>query len=663
MGAFEDFKDLLNHLQWEFDALSDELSSMKNESQAAFQEVAEACREANRLVRDQVDRLEVESLVSQFETFQTSIKSSPLCVKIPELGQRIGLLLEKEARLRRTQREIRKKLRVLEKEIDAWIATMKKRPTKHRKVGVGAVTPVASLETSLDSLDSSFSKIRADMESSGKCLEKIQRDFPQVILALLDAINKWIQAFEDSIHALRSSVELLTSTELFLPKDVYDWRSQLVGGLQEREVHLHPNLQLGTSDLNLFATNLFQTELTQREQAALIIPKEQESVQKLVDIHLPELGISHFDIVEFERNKIIDGKSRSLARFIKDRQKTTWSELKLKHKKQWDEADFCPQSKFKVVKESTPRTANSTKVKQLLEGYQAQFAQQVDTIVALQLHEENNEKIQSSFQSLLGEAPSKLQRHFKDKPFSVLVLASTKMDLKEFVSAYKRSWHLYPNFHLCTDALLTSKLKQRELDEIIKLPISAKLCTACLQGVLTSDQALVLQSIDVHNELFEFVMNHRVDLSLVFALHAQEGQLWLGALLNNPEMFSEIEQHRHDPFEQSIWDLVVQEKVKLWQYACIVRLDFEDSSTKETLLLADDFWTELNEMAALYEVEDALQELIKIYKPVKDTANPGAQISLNDVYNTIKPIASVTVNKSGSKSKKTKRRKKGRYQI
>ena len=206
-------------------------------------------------------------------------------------------------------------------------------------------------------------------------------------------------------------------------------------------------------------------------------------------------------------------------------------------------------------------------------------------------------------------------------------------------------------------------MKQRELDEIIKLPISAKLCTACLQGVLTSDQALVLQSIDVHNELFEFVMSHRVDLSLVFALHAQEGQLWLGALLNNPEMFSEIEQHRHDPFEQSIWDLVVQEKVKLWQYACIVRLDFEDSSTKETLLLADDFWTELNEMATLYEVEDALQELIKIYKPVKDTANPGAQISLNDVYNTIKPIASVTVNKSGSKSKKTKRRKKGRYQI
>jgi len=663
VGAFEDFKDLLNHLQWEFDALSDELSNIKSKSTALFQEVAEACEEAHRLVRDQVDQLEVESLVSQFETFQTSIKSSPLCAKIPELGQRIGLLLEKEARLRKTQREIRKKLRVLEKEIDAWIATMKKRPSLHRLGQARDVNAVASLEHSLESLDSSFNHIRTDMDSCGKSLEKIQRDFPQVMLALLDAINKWLQGFDDSIHALVSSVKLLTSTELTLPKNVDDWRSQFVEILHEREVHLHPNLQLGTSDLNLFATHLFQTELTQREQAVLIISREQESVQKLVEVHLPELDVSHFDVVNFGRDKIIDGKARSLARFLKYRQKSTWNELKPKHKEQWDAAEYRPQSKLKVVNESTTKTVNSTKIKLLLEDYQAQFAQQVDTIVALQLHEENNKKIGSCFQSLLGEAPSKVQRHFKDKPFSVLVLASTKMDVKEFVSAYKRSWHLYPSFHLCIDALLTSTLKQRELDEIIKLPISAKLCTACLQGELTSDQALILQSIDVHNELFEFVKNHPVELSLVFALHAQEGQLWLGALLNNPEMFFEIEQHRHDPFEQSIWDLVVQKKVKLWQYACIVRLDFEDSSAKETLLLADDFWTELNEMAALYEVEDALQELIKIYKPIKDTANPGAQISLNDVYNTIKPIASVTVNKSGSKSKKTKRRKKGRYQI
>lgn len=685
MGQFEDFKDLLSHLQWDLDALTGELSVLQNESNVAFQEVGKACVEAPRLVQNQVDQLEVESLANQFETFHTSIKSSPLSAKIPKLEQQIGALLEKEARLRKTQRQIRKKLRVLEKEIDAWIASGKRKPNRHRLGQAKEAKPIASLEHSLDSLDQSFSHIRGNMESSRKSLKEMQQNFPEVMLALLNAINTWLGAFEASTQALVSSVKLLTTNELILPTNVDDWRSRFIEVLHEREVHLHPNLQLGSSDLNLFSIDLFQTELKQREQAVLIMSREQESVQQLIDIHLPTLGVSHFDMVEFERKKIIDGKSRSLSRFIRERQKTTWDELKPKHQKQWDEADFCAKpwnSKSRRPKEKV----NSARINNLLTEYQAKYGQQVDTIVTLQLHEEYNQAIKFCLQSLLEEAPSKVQRHFKERPFSVLILASTEMEVKEFVSAYKRSWHLFPNFHLCIDALLTSNLKQRELDEIIKLPISAKLCNACLEGELTTDQALILQSIDVHNELFEFVQSHAsVDLSLVFALHAQEGQHWLGALLKNPEMFDEIEQHRHELFEQSIWDLVIQKKVKLWQYACIVRLEFDDSSAKETLLLADEFWEELNEMAALYDVEDALQELIKVYKPVEDTAKPGAQISLNDVYNTIspnegsskpgaqislkdvyntiKPIAPVTVNKSMAKSKKTKRRKKGRYQI
>ena len=685
MGQFEDFKDLLSHLQWDLDALTGELSVLQNESNVAFQEVGKACVEAPRLVQNQVDQLEVESLANQFETFRASIKSSPLSAKIPKLEQQIGALLEKEARLRKTQRQIRKKLRVLEKEIDAWIASGKRKPNRHRLGQAKEAKPIASLEHSLDSLDQSFSHIRGNMESSRKSLKEMQQNFPEVMLALLNAINTWLGAFEASTQALVSSVKLLTTNELILPTNVDDWRSRFIEVLHEREVHLHPNLQLGSSDLNLFSIDLFQTELKQREQAVLIMSREQESVQQLIDIHLPTLGVSHFDMVEFERNKIIDGKSRSLSRFIRERQKTTWDELKPKHQKQWDAADFCAKpwnSKSRRPKEKV----NSARINNLLTEYQAKYGQQVDTIVTLQLHEEYNQAIKFCLQSLLEEAPSKVQRHFKERPFSVLILASTEMEVKEFVSAYKRSWHLFPNFHLCIDALLTSNLKQRELDEIIKLPISAKLCNACLEGELTTDQALILQSIDVHNELFEFVQSHAsVDLSLVFALHAQEGQHWLGALLKNPEMFDEIEQHRHELFEQSIWDLVIQKKVKLWQYACIVRLEFDDSSAKETLLLADEFWEELNEMAALYDVEDALQELIKVYKPVEDTAKPGAQISLNDVYNTIspnegsskpgaqislndvyntiKPIAPVTVNTSMAKSKKTKRRKKGRYQI
>lgn len=664
MGGFEDFKDHLSHLQWEFDTLSHELNHVKSESNALFQETAVACKSVPDLVKSQVSKLEVESLTHQFEAFQASIKSSPLSDKISNLAKRLGPLLENEAKLRKNQRQLRKKLRVLEQEIDEWILTLKKKWTSIHRLGRARdAKPVANLEQSLTSLDSSFAQIRNDMQSSRKYLDQIQRDFPQVLLALLGAIDSWLRAFDESIEALVSNVKLLTTTEQILPGNVDDWRRQFVEALHEREVHLHPNLQLGTADLNLFTTLLFQTELTQREQAVMLISKGQESIQKLVDIHLPELDLSHFDVVEIRKYKLINGKSKTLTRFIEERQKSTWDELRTKHKEQWDAAEYCHRSSKKPVK-SPKKRANSNKIRELLNEYQAQFEQKFDASAALELYEENNKAIKAQFQSLLEEAPSKVQRHFKDKPFSVLILASTKMEIKEFVSHYKRSWHLYPNFHLCIDALLTSTLKQRELDEIIKLPISAKLCTACLQGELTSDQALILQSIDVHNELFEFVKSHpSVDLSLVFALHSQEEQLWLGALLNNPEMFAEIEHHRHEAFEQPIWDLVVQKKIQLWQYACIVRLDFEDFSAKETLLLAEDFWTELNEMAALYDVEDALQELIKIYKPVKDTAKPGAQISLNDVFNVIKPIADVTVNTSMAKSKKTKRRKKGRYQI
>ena len=97
MGQFEDFKDLLSHLQWDLDALTGELSVLQNESNVAFQEVGKACVEAPRLVQNQVDQLELESLANQFETFHTSIKSSPLSAKIPKLEQQIGALLEKEA--------------------------------------------------------------------------------------------------------------------------------------------------------------------------------------------------------------------------------------------------------------------------------------------------------------------------------------------------------------------------------------------------------------------------------------------------------------------------------------------------------------------------------------------------------------------------------------
>ena len=46
---FQEFKDLLNLLQVDFDALTGELSVLHNESKVAFQEVGKACVEEQEL--------------------------------------------------------------------------------------------------------------------------------------------------------------------------------------------------------------------------------------------------------------------------------------------------------------------------------------------------------------------------------------------------------------------------------------------------------------------------------------------------------------------------------------------------------------------------------------------------------------------------------------
>ena len=238
------------------------------------------------------------------------------------------------------------------------------------------------------------------------------------------------------------------------------------------------------------------------------------------------------------------------------------------------------------------------------------------------------------------------------------------MKPQSYVPAYKRKWHFYPNYHLCHDEILSSELKQRELEDILTLPITSKLSSACLRGELTRDQAVILQDIDVHNDLYDFVKEHtEVDLSLVFALYAQEGQFWLNALLANPEFFRQIEEHMYDRFHQEIWDRVVEHKLKLWQYPCVVGLPFEKEGAIETLLLGEELWDELNEYAGLYEVEEELRQLIQIHKPKKEITDSSAQISLTDIYNVVNPIADVTINKTVAQTKKVKRKSKGRYKI
>ena len=136
--------------------------------------------------------------------------------------------------------------------------------------------------------------------------------------------------------------------------------------------------------------------------------------------------------------------------------------------------------------------------------------------------------------------------------------------------------------------------------------IGSKLCAACL--FTHQDQAMILQDIDVHNDLFAMFTSHDVP-PIWCCPPCWEGQGWLEALLESPKLHAVIAEHRHDWW--TLVDLVVQKALKPWHYACIVRLHFSEDHALETLLLGEDVWGELNEFAGLYDVEEELRQLVE----------------------------------------------------
>ena len=126
-------------------------------------------------------------------------------------------------------------------------------------------------------------------------------------------------------------------------------------------------------------------------------------------------------------------------------------------------------------------------------------------------------------------------------------------------------------------------MKQRELDALLKLPLSAKLCSACLTGTLTREQAMILQDIDVHNDLYTMFEKH-APLGPSLRLACSGGSSVVECSLQTPKLHEVIAEHRHDPFNESLWKLVVEKRIKPWHYACIVRLNFNEEHALETLL-------------------------------------------------------------------------------
>ena len=623
MSTKDDFNAHLATLEQKRNNWDAEFNSMKNEWNSLGKEINQIRDQVVELVDALTKGLSDDTLLEDLRKFHETL-TSLFGNRALAFEEQTELILKGVIEKRREGKEISEKMKVICKEIDRHLDRLKKKPTRHvrfkgRKArDISSVSHLTSklaadaqaVETFRDQMSSHASNYQSILQSSGP------------MVAVLDGMIVCIEGIKNSIAVIEPNLELLESTYIIAPTNADDWRDKLLELLKEREIHLHPNLQLGTSDLELYTKHLFDASSGQRKRALMAIEIETDSIQGLLKTNLTSMAFHHFDF------------------------------------------GFKKASKKAKGIENSSHGKPSQIIQSLVQEYIENRMEEISISTKVDDVKAHDAAAEECFTSLMNQTSKKVQRHFKNDSFSILCLTATKMKPQSYVPAYKRKWHFYPNYHLCHDEILSSELKQRELENILTLPISSKLSSACLRGELTRDQAIILQDIDVHNDLYDFVKEHtEVDLSLVFALYAQEGQFWLNALLANPEFFSQIEEHMYDRFHQEIWDRVVEKKLKLWQYPCVVGLHFEKEGAIETLLLGEELWDELNEYAGLYEVEEELRQLIQIHKPKKEISDSSAQISLTDIYNVVNPIADVTINKTVAQTKKVKRKKKGRYKI
>ncbi len=553
------------------------------------------------------------SMLAAFQIFRENLeKTEP----VQHSEKKIQAMIAEMEKLFKECVVIERKVSILCVDIDQYLtSTMKKPrvPLKHKSLrGKKArdIDLIAWLDQKLLDARRELKEIKNGVKRIQKSYTALIGSYPNHLLSVIESIINLLDAHNASMKRLQEYRRWLSESKTTLPETHEEWNKQFIEELVNREKHVAPNLALNPTNVRTFTINLFDTGIDRRRHGLYQIKQEQEALNTLIEEHAPNLKLHHFDYGYSGPKK---GKPSKLIRQMVN------SELK--------------------------SGRNSKKDSNLHVG--------------ITQHETN---VEACYETLLGLAKPSVLRHFKDDPFSILVITSNNIKPAEFLGPYKKSWHLYPNYHLCRDSIETTTMKQRELDALLKFPLSAKLCAACLNGTLTREQAMILQDIDVHNDLYPMFEKHSVPLDLVFALHAQECQAWLSALLQTPKLHEIIAERRHDPFNENLWRLVVEKRIKPWHYTCIVRLNFSEEHALETLLLAEEVWKELNEYAALYEVEEELRHLVEIYKPSNDKEFvASAPLSLSDVMQTLQPIAEFTVDKASTRSKKVTRKKRGRH--
>lgn len=617
MATIDIYNDELSILRSEMNGLTRDLSVLRHHITTVIENVKKSSDQIYSLIQSSIGKASVATLYDELEELKVNLESQNAPRKESKTEMQIENMLNSWTRLKSNHNILSQKLDVVCGDIDKYLASLQKRlslkKNKIKNHRARDIATVSWLDSKLGDMQRQLKNVRNEVKAAENERQRLDDSYPSPIINILVNLNSLLEGQKKSAENIEKYRFYINQTYPEIPVSISQWLESLNTKLIEREIDLAPNLPLSTGELRIFTSNLFDNDLDIRRNAIQQIERERNATKKLMDDHIDKLDFHHFDI------GLSSGKNKK--------------------------------------KKSMP----SQKIKNLLEKSFYKILDVKTHTEYIKGAEKHHKLVSESVEKLISSATTSTKRHLKGEPFSILLITSRGMKPSSYLKAYKKSWHIYPNYHLCHEEIQASDKNQRTLDILVKLPISSKLFRACLSDELTQDQAMILQNIDIHDDLLQLLHSHQIPLELIFALDSQEGKYWLNALLANPKMYLVIEEHRHDPFDERLWDLVLQKSLKPWQYACMVRLNFNGENALETLLLSENPWDELNEFAALYNVEDELKQLIDVYQPKNISKNSSSTLSLSDVMKIVDPISEYTVNKSIAPSKKVKRRRRGRY--
>ena len=480
MATIDKYNNLLDELVSDTKKLAASLSNLQKTNSERTIEIEKILAEAHHLILNTIPEGDLIDVLVIFSELESNISEYNALKSASDFQKSSELTIQESLKLNKEHTIISETLEKTIAGIDDYLASLRRRakiprlkPRPIKYARAKDIPSVLFIDSVLSSMNQSFKTLEVDLKSTEKSIRTLIRSFPEPLLNVVKNINQLLIGLNESIEKLREQNILLDETHQKIPKSVTEWLSILNKRLEEREQHLSPNLPLSAGDLRNFSANLFDVELDLKRNTIHLIEQELSQVQLVMKTHFEKVDYNLFDIGSPTKKK--KDKLSSKFRNILNQHVQTTVDMKGLNKR-----------------------------KKRFETYE--------------------KKICSNFEDMLAQASNSTRAHFKESPFSILLMTALKVKPAKYVDAYKKSWHTYPNYHLCFEFISNSDKSVRKLDRLIKLPISSKLCKACLTDELTQDQAMILQDIDTHNDLYELFNSHNIDLGLVFVLHAQEGR-------------------------------------------------------------------------------------------------------------------------------------------